>query len=100
MEDEDGDDVPGQPPLPLLVQAALAVLQYLQVEIACSRALPQAWLVHHHQDSAGAGPEAGGLLLSLLLLGEGPLVLLLDLAPVCEGDLSLLVTVAAVTGAS
>jgi hypothetical protein len=37
-------------------------------------------------------------LLFLLLLGEGPLVPLLDLAPVCEGDLNLLVTVAAVTG--
>jgi hypothetical protein len=56
--------------------------------------------VYHHQDSAGAGLWAGGLLLSLLLDGEGPLALLLDLAPVCEGDLDLLATAAAVTGAS
>jgi hypothetical protein len=89
VEEEDGDAFP-QPPLPLLVQDALAVPQYLQVDTACSRALPQAWLVHHHQDSAGAGPEAGRLLLSLLLLEEGPLVPLLDLC--------VMVTVAAVTG--
>jgi hypothetical protein len=41
--------------------------------------------VHHHQDSAGAGPGAGGLLISLLLDGEGPLAVLLDLAPGVRG---------------
>ena len=57
--------------------------------------------MHHHQ--VCAAPGAGGVLLSLLLVGEGPLVppeaVLLDPAQVLDGDLCLLAWIAADTGA-
>ena len=84
VEIDAGSEVLPQHPLPLLVQAGLLVPQKLQQFSAWRTAFPQDWFVHHHQ--VWAAPGAGGVLLSLLLVGEGPLVppvaVLLDLAPV------------------